>query len=257
MSGEKPLIIAHRGASALAPENTLAAFRRAIEDGADGIEFDVRLSRDGVPVVIHDAGLRRVAKIRRSVASFTSEELAKIDVGSWFNVKYPKKADARFASESVPRLAGVLDFLRDFHGLIYVELKCSRREIEPLAEAVCRLVENSPVLERIIVKSFKLDAIRKIRELCPETKTAALFAARISTVLDKENFLFKRAEKAGANQLSLHYTLATRTLMEKASAKNFPVTIWTVDNPTWVKRAADLGVGAIITNDPKRMKDEG
>jgi glycerophosphoryl diester phosphodiesterase len=79
-----PLIIAHRGASAVAPENTIAAFRRAIEVGADGVEFDVRLARDGVPVVIHDSTLERTAGLKRGVSDLTSEELSQIDVGSWF-----------------------------------------------------------------------------------------------------------------------------------------------------------------------------
>jgi glycerophosphoryl diester phosphodiesterase len=96
---KKPLIIAHRGASALAPENTLAAFRRAIADGAEGIEFDVRLAKDNVPVVIHDADLKRVGARNGSVGEYTSAELGKIDVGSWFNRQKPEKANERFAAK--------------------------------------------------------------------------------------------------------------------------------------------------------------
>ena len=253
MSGSKPLIIAHRGASALAPENTLAAFRKAIDDGADGIEFDVRLARDGVPVVIHDANLRRVGRIRGSISDFTSEELGKIDVGSWFSAKNPIKADAHFAFETVPTLAGVLEFLCDFSGLIYVELKCSSADFEPLTAAVIGILKNSPLRSQIIVKSFELETIPKIRELCPAVKTAALFTAKLLTILDKEKYLFGLAETVKADQLSLHYSLATRKLMEKAAAKNLPVTIWTVDNRNWVQRASDLGVRAIITNDPQNL----
>src|SRR4051794_314397 len=87
-----PLIIAHRGASAWAPENTLAAFEMAMESGADGIELDVRLSRDGVPVVIHDATLRRVGGRNKRVACISAAELTQVDVGSWFNAKYPERA---------------------------------------------------------------------------------------------------------------------------------------------------------------------
>ena len=84
---QKPLIIAHRGASALAPENTLAAFRRAIADSAEGLEFDVQLSKDNVPVVIHDFDLKRLGRREGFVKDFTAEELQRIDVGSWFNLK--------------------------------------------------------------------------------------------------------------------------------------------------------------------------
>ncbi len=114
----KPLIIAHRGASALAPENTFAAFRRAMEDKADGIEFDVRLAKDNVPVVFHDSTLNRLVKIDGRVSAFTSEELQKLDVGSWFNEKHPAEFDDKFSAETVPTLTRLLDFLIDYKGLI-------------------------------------------------------------------------------------------------------------------------------------------
>src|SRR5215208_2524413 len=79
-----PLIIGHRGASAVAPENTMAAFREAIATGADGIEFDVRLTRDGVPVIIHDSTLRRTGGLQRRVSDLAASELEQVDVGSWF-----------------------------------------------------------------------------------------------------------------------------------------------------------------------------
>ena len=121
MKFDKPLIIAHRGASAFAPENTLAAFRRAIDDHADGIEFDVRLSKDHIPVVFHDADLRRLANIKNRVADFTAAELGEIDVGSWFNKAFPKRADSRFSDEKIPTFANLLKFLSDYKGSIYVE----------------------------------------------------------------------------------------------------------------------------------------
>ncbi|HLA96380.1 MAG TPA: glycerophosphodiester phosphodiesterase family protein, partial [Pyrinomonadaceae bacterium] len=106
-----PLIIAHRGASALAPENTFAAFQRAIDDGADGIELDVRLAKDGVAVVFHDSTLNRTALKKGRLANFTSLELGCLDVGSWFNSQTPKLADAAYKKEVVPSLAETLNFL--------------------------------------------------------------------------------------------------------------------------------------------------
>src|SRR6266550_1324398 len=107
-----PLIVGHRGASAVAPENTLAAFSRAIADGAEGIEFDVRLSRDGVPMVIHDASLRRTASIDSLVSDLSSEELLEIDVGSWFaqatiDTRTPLAAST-YSGVKLPTLAQVL-----------------------------------------------------------------------------------------------------------------------------------------------------
>jgi glycerophosphoryl diester phosphodiesterase len=140
-----PLIIAHRGVSARAPENTLAAFQMAIDAGAEGLEFDVRLAKDGVPVVTHDHDLKRVGSRNERVAALTSDELGKIDVGSWFNHRYPKRAQPEFVNQTVPTLKQVLDLLADFGGLIYIELKPRQSDFHKLSEAVCNLIKGSGV----------------------------------------------------------------------------------------------------------------
>lgn len=250
-----PLIIAHRGDSSHAPENTFAAFRRAIEAGADGIELDVRLSRDGVAVVCHDSSLQRTGLIKGKVADFTAAELEKIDVGSWFNMRLPKKADPEFRNENVHTLAATLEFLKDFSGLVYIELKCKDADVEKLSRAVCEVICGSQMLSQVIVKSFKLHAIPYIKAMCPQAKTAALFAPKIRNILRKDKHLVRIAEQLGADEISLHYTLATRKLMKKAGQRNLPVTIWTADNPRWIRRGLKLGLNAIITNDPARLLD--
>src|SRR5215213_6660771 len=131
---KKPLIIAHRGASALAPENTFAAFRRAIADGAEGIEFDVRLTKDGTPVVFHDATLARLTTRKNLVSNLTTEELQKIDVGSWFTRRGANHSGDDFSGETIPTLDGLLDFLKDYKGLIYIELKCRESETEKISK---------------------------------------------------------------------------------------------------------------------------
>ncbi|HEY8560305.1 MAG TPA: glycerophosphodiester phosphodiesterase family protein [Pyrinomonadaceae bacterium] len=250
---KKPLIIAHRGASALAPENTFAAFRRAIADGAEGVEFDVRLSKDGEVMVYHDATLGRLANRKIPVASLTAEELEKTDVGSWFTRRRPGSAGEDFSGEKIPTLAALMDFLRDFSGLIYIELKCRPAETERLSKAVGELIFDSPLLPQIIVKSFALESIPQIRRVCPQVRTAALFAPKIMTILRKEKRLIEVAEEFGAEMISVHFSLATRNLMDKAEKRNLPVTIWTANNPRWISRALDLGLFAVITNDPARL----
>src|SRR5258705_12537702 len=101
-----PLILGHLGASALAPENTLAAFSRAISDGADGIEFDVRLSRDGGAVVIHDASLKRTGLINRPVSDLTAAELGEVDVGSWFAERAQNPKQSFSGGEQPPPAQG-------------------------------------------------------------------------------------------------------------------------------------------------------
>jgi len=248
----KPLIIAHRGASALAPENTFAAFQMAIDMQADGIEFDVRLAKDGVPVVFHDSTLKRLAKIENRVADLTGEELNKIDVGSWFNRAYPRRADNKFSAETVPTLAKLFDFLRDYKGLIYVELKGSSA-MPALAKSVCDLIHKTNLLPSIIIKSFKLEGIKIAKQILPEVRTAALFEPKLSTVFRKKKLILDEAERYAADEISIHYSLATKKFVRRAGERNFPVTIWTADNKAWVKRALDLGINAIITNKPARL----
>ena len=250
---QKPLIIAHRGASELAPENTFAAFQKAIEDGADGIEFDVRLTRDLVPVVYHDAKLKRLGRCKGHVSNFMSSELQTLDVGSWFNEKYPYRADDKFSAETVPTLLHLLNFLSDYRGLLYVELKCREAETDALTEAVCATIRQTKLLPQIIVKSFNLEAVCRTRRLLPEVRTAALFAPKILTILHKKKRLLKRAQECEADEISIHFSLATRKFMQRAEKKEIPVTIWTADNLAWVKRAVNLGINAIITNNPAHL----
>lgn len=251
-----PLIIAHRGASAIAPENTLAAFRKAVEVGAEGIEFDVRLTSDGEAVVFHDADLKRIAGRDEKIIDLSVEELQKIDAGSWFNRAFPKAANESFADETIPALRDVLDLLKEFRGLIYIELKCGAREVEPLVKAVCREIGASHLLPQIVVKSFRLQVIPEIRRLCDGVTTAALFAPKIMTMLRKEKYLLKIAQEFRADQISLHYTLVSKKFMNKAEKRGLPIAVWTIDNPRFVRRAFDLGIRAVITNNPANLLEK-
>jgi len=248
-----PLIIGHRGASKHAPENTLAAFRMAVEVGANGVEFDVQLSKDGVPVVMHDADLRRTGLRNDKVADLTAERLGKIDIGSWFNKKYPQKGDPEFAKETVPTLARVLQLLNTSNGPIYIELKCDEAKFKPLSSAVCDVIRDSPMLPRMIVKSFRLKVIPEIRHLVPDVQTAALFEPSIMTVLRRRKRIIAIAREFGATQISIHHSLVTSKLAALANEAEMPVTIWTADDPKWVKRCQKLGISALITNDPARL----
>jgi glycerophosphoryl diester phosphodiesterase len=246
-----PLIVAHRGASAVAPENTIAAFRLAIESGAEGIEFDVRLARDGVPVVIHDSELFRTTGKSGRVLDLDSSQLAALDAVSWFSAgRHVSSSIDQARIEGVPSLAETLEVLRDYLGTIYVELKCKDGNVEPLVRAVCQTLRGSPLASQVVVKSFRLSAIPLIKMIAPELRTAALFAPRIRTILRKGRYLVAIAAELGVDELSIHKSLATRKLMKKANQHGLPVTIWTADDPRWVTRAVNLGYKAIITNDP-------
>ena len=251
---QQPLIIAHRGASAVAPENTLAAFKRALESGADGVEFDVQLSKDGVPVVIHDASLARTAGINQHVSSLTSEELSRVDVGSWFNSACPAYDRPEFASERIASLRTVLQLLEEIRGPVYIEIKSeAENDVSTLVDAVCREIADSPLLGQVIVKSFRLEVIPRMRTVLPSVRTAALFAPKVMRLLRKEKYLIDIARDLGADHLSLHKSLVSRKLVSKAEKYGMPVTVWTVDGPRWFRRASKQGLFAVITNDPSKM----
>ena len=249
-----PLIIAHRGDSAHAPENTLAAFRRAVDSGSDGIEFDVRLSKDSVPVVIHDATLTRTAGTNQRVADMTADRLAHLDAGSWFNAAHPAKSNPEFAFEGVPSLRSVLKLCADLRGPIYVELKCDTdAEITPLVDAVCNVIAVSGLQEKVIIGSFRLGVLPSVRTILPEVETAALFAPKIMRLLRKEKYLIDIAREFGADHLSIHKSLVSRKLARKAEKYRMPVTVWTVNASRWIPRAAKQGLYAVITNNPSSL----
>ena len=244
-----PLIIGHRGASAVAPENTMAAFRKAIAVGADGIEFDVRLTRDGVPVVIHDSSLRRTGGLSRRIAEMTWDEVAKVDVGSWFS--------RSFANETVPSLAELFTLFESNDSTLYLEMKCdSAAEYAPLAAACCELIAQRGLKERVVVECFQLAALRIVREFDSDIQTVALFEPSISnpSVLSEQSIINK-ATDVGAVALALHHRLARRSLVVKAKAAGMHVAVWTVDDPSWIERARTLGIDALITNDPAKFRN--
>ena len=249
-----PLILGHRGASAVAPENTLAAFSRAIRDGADGIEFDIRLARDRVPVVIHDASLKRTGLIDRDVAELTAAELQKIDVGRWFGQR-THTASGSFDDERLPTLVQVFELFSRLSGLLYIEMKCNAGEEAALAAEVVRLSRESPLANRVVVESFDLAAIAEVKRIDTGIRTAALFEPKLSRPLStvRRRKLVDIALGVGADELALHHTLAGLRVIEKAKLEGMDVVVWTVDEPEWVRRARSLGIKALISNDPAMM----
>ena len=247
------LIIGHRGAAAVAPENTLVSFERALADGADGIEFDVRLAGDGVPVVIHDPTLRRTALTRGRVSNSTSTELSRMDAGSWFNLRYPSKARPEYTGATIPTLADVFTFFGKRDARLYVEMKCGAKDRVALAAEVAKLIRAHTFASRVRVESFDLASIAEIKRLDGGLRTAALFDRKLSRPVPSARKMIEQAIRCGAEEIALHHSLATRRTVEEAARHGLETVIWTADNPVWVERASEIGVGAIITNNPARL----
>lgn len=246
---KSPLVIAHRGASSIAPENTLIAFRRALAAGADGVEFDVRIAADNVPVVIHDQDLRRTAGINRRVRDIASSELQTIDVGGWF-ARANNLSHEQF-DETIPTLDDVLRLSTNTQAVLYLEMKCNAEEREPLVDACIASLSRVPVAVSVVVESFDLEAITLMKIKGPRIRTAALFEPSIFAphVYLADN-LINKAKAARADEIALHRKLATRSITKRAKSANLGVVVWTVDSPDWIERARSLGVDAVITNRP-------
>jgi glycerophosphoryl diester phosphodiesterase len=250
-----PLILGHRGASAVAPENTLAAFARALRDGADGIEFDVRLSHDQVPVVIHDASLKRTGLKDVQVSELASADLRETDVGSWFD-RTTGKSNESFAGEKLPTLAQVFELFSSNSALLYVEMKSGNLQGAALAAAVVNTIHQFEITERIVVESFELSTIAEIKRIDPGIRTAALFEPRLSQPIStiRRVKMVDTALAHGADEIALHQTLVGPRVVEKARRDGLDVVVWTVDRPEWIKRARSLGIKALIANDPGALK---
>lgn len=243
----------------MAPENTLAAFHRAIEDGADGVEFDVRLSGDGIPVVIHDATLPRTGLRAGTVAGMTAVDLGQIDAGTWFSRVHPELAQDHYSRERIASLEKVLQVFttsgdRYSNARLYIELKSDRAgpPSTELAREVVRALLERRVEQRAVLLSFDLQAIAEARRISSEVQTGALFKPGFTRALRKED-LISLALRSGANEIALHRLLARRGLVNVAVQHGLKVVVWTVNNPQWLTRTRTRGVHAIITDDPRGM----
>jgi glycerophosphoryl diester phosphodiesterase len=234
-------IIAHRGGAAVAPENTMAAFKRAIEAGADWIELDVQENADGVVVVEHDRDFMRVAGRNLTVWEATNEDLLGIDIGSRFAPE--------FADQRVPTLREVLELARGHLG-VFIELKYYGHDRE-LESKVVDLVESTGMVDHIVVMSLKYDGLRKTRELRPEWTYGLLTTVSVGD-----------PTRMNLDFLAVNAETATLSLIRRAHARGKKVHVWTVNDPVQMSIMMSRGVDGIITDNPalavrvKRVREE-
>lgn len=242
-----PLIIGHRGASADAPENTLAAFDLALKAGADGVEFDVRLACDRIPVVIHDATLRRTARREGQVAALTSAELRRLDVCSWFG--------RNDMSGGVPTLDETLELVGKRSRTIYVEMKFETADdYAALAAEVVESVKRQSLEGRAVIKSFNHASLSEIKRLAPEIRTAALFKRTFARPLLTTENVVSSALACGADEVSLHRTLLRDETVLAARERGLDTLVWTIDTHALLRRATLMGVSVVFTNRPAHLR---
>lgn len=231
-----PLVIAHRGASGTAPENTMAAFRQAVEMGADMIELDVQRTKDGQVVVIHDATLERTTNGTGQVREHTYAEIEKLDAGSWFG------EEQEFAGERVPLLKDVLEFTKGKCAL-NIEIKNIPYPDPGVEQAVVDLLhETGFPLDQIIISSFDHSCLQRIAQIEPNVATACLFS-------------HYPASLAGLDTQTLHpsWQVIRPEFMSWVKEGNRKVNVWTVDKAERWDWLIEAGVDGIITNYPARL----
>lgn len=227
MAAISPLVIGHRGASADAPENSLAAFSMAAEQGADGIELDVRLSADGWPVVVHDEAVDRITNGSGYVSDLTVKQLQALEDEE---------------GQPVPTLDQVFETFGPT--LLYnVEVKEKGWVDRGLTAAVADRIESHQLENRVLVSSFNPITIRRARKHLSHQTYVALI--RVSE-LARYTYLLTEAQADHP-----HFSLVDKQYMHWASKKGYRVHVWTVDDPTEAVRLANLGVHGIITNKPR------
>lgn len=234
-------VIAHRGASGAAPENTMAAFRKAVELGAGFIETDLQLSRDARLVALHDDTLERTTNGRGPVASKTLEELRKLDAGSWFRSSGHESAP--FAGERIPTVEEVLAFGREHEIGLHLELKPTGPS--GAEHAVVGALHAANEVARSVVLSFSASVLRRVHQLDPLVMTGFLFDRLPSPVAT--------AVDAGARQLLPRVDRVTRELVADAHAHDLRVVVWTADSQADMEKLIAAGVDGIITDYPDRL----
>ncbi|HEV3279376.1 MAG TPA: glycerophosphodiester phosphodiesterase family protein [Terriglobia bacterium] len=242
----RPLVLGHRGASAEAPENTLAAFDLALRQGADGIEFDVRLSADGVPVVIHDARLERTTSGKGRVDERDARELGRLDAGDRFNRRHPVRARAKYAGLRIPLLSETLDWVKERGCLAYVELKRERSSNTGLEEKVLSAIESAGVARQVVIISFHPAVLERVRRQ-DSSVTLGLDCTRPLAAI-------RKAQAAGASVVLPLAALVSRYFIERAHARGLQVVPWGAETPRAWRRLLASGVDGLITNRPAALR---
>lgn len=225
-------VTAHRGSSMDAPENTLSAVRRAIDDGADFAEIDVQETADGVIVLLHDTDLMRIAGVNKKIWQLTYPEIKSLDAGSWFSPD--------FKGEHIPTLAETLKLSHDKIKL-NIELKFNGHE-KQLVESVVKIVRDHQFESQCVITSLNYDGLRKVEKLNPDLKTGFIIAKSIGNMF-----------RVDTDFLSLASSIVTADVIAAARKREKAVHVWTINSPDNMSYFINLGVDNIITDYPAKL----
>ncbi|KGX91360.1 glycerophosphodiester phosphodiesterase [Pontibacillus halophilus JSM 076056 = DSM 19796] len=228
-------IYAHRGSSGLSPENTMPAFQQAEQLGAEGIETDVQLTKDKVPVLIHDETVDRTTNGMGYVKDLTYNELMQLDAGSWYA--------ERFQGTKIVSLEEFLSWIKPKDFAINLELKNNIVDYPNLEAIVLEQLRTFQLEERTVISSFNSESIKRFRSLASDVELALLSSKRMEDPL-------RNLTECGANAFHANYRLLTKKLMQQCDHHNVPLRIYTVNRPSRMMRCYNLGCDGIFTDFP-------
>ncbi|MFZ5354454.1 MAG: glycerophosphodiester phosphodiesterase [Bacillota bacterium] len=232
------LVYGHRGASGTAPENTMSAFIRAVEEGCHGIECDVQLSKDGKLVICHDERLERTTDGKGFIKDYSYDELKLLDAGSWFSHE--------FAGERIPLLDELLELIKKAGIIINIELKNGIILYPGMEKMVIDSLKNHGLLEKAIISSFNHYSIYEIKKLYKNVKAGALYMEGLYEP-------WEYMSKLGCECAHPFYLAVKPEIAAGYKKAGYEINTFTVDDPNYAKQLAMMGVDGIITNYPEKI----
>ncbi|MEG4278741.1 glycerophosphodiester phosphodiesterase family protein [Microcoleus sp. MON1_C1] len=230
-------IIAHRGFSAIAPENTLAAFELAIARGAHSIEFDIQLSADNVPVIFHDATLDRITGVSGQVREKTLAELQTLSAGKWFSEE--------FSQEKIPTLKAALTILQKVDKFLYFDVKPHCQWSDPDVADFVNTLKGEEIQHKCVITSFNAGFLEQVRRLSGD-----LAIGHIVANLEAYKTQFAQAVAHQDNLISSQYRvlLENPALIQESRSQGVDIVAWTVDDRADMQKLIDLGITRVVTN---------
>ena len=233
---QNPTVMAHRGLSADAPENTLYAFSDAISVGADFIELDVQQTRDGVLVVMHDSNLKRTTGVNKNIWDVDYADIQNLDAGSWF--------DPAYANARIPTLEETLQFV-DKRAKLNIEIKPTKHGSDTLEQDVAELITRYQYTDACYVTSFSYGSLKKVKEANPEIRTGYLMSVAYGQFYSLKY----------ADAFSLNKVFVTSQVVNAAHQQGKQIFAWTVNSMSEVRSLCNLHVDSIITDDPVMVQN--
>ena len=233
---QNPTVMAHRGLSADAPENTLYAFSDAISVGADFIELDVQQTRDGVLVVMHDSNLKRTTGVNKDIWDVDYADIQNLDAGSWF--------DPAYANARIPTLEETLQFV-DKRAKLNIEIKPTKHGSDTLEQDVAELITRYQYTDACYVTSFSYGSLKKVKEANPEIRTGYLMSVAYGQFYSLKY----------ADAFSLNKVFVTSQVVNAAHQQGKQIFAWTVNSMSEVRSLCNLHVDSIITDDPVMVQN--